>query len=54
MARRLWRDLPPQDGYLFLDRSKFAEAFAADVAPEAASFMADSQVRWVSRRSMAR
>src|SRR5215472_4582008 len=23
--------LPPQDGYLFLDRSKFREAFAADV-----------------------
>lgn len=38
--------MPPQDGYLFLDRSKFAEAFAADVGPEAASFMADSQVPW--------
>src|SRR5262249_9117734 len=26
--------LPPQDGFLFLDRSKFAASFAADVAPE--------------------
>jgi pimeloyl-ACP methyl ester carboxylesterase len=38
--------LPPQDGFLFLDKTKFAESFAADVAPEAASFMADSQVPW--------
>src|SRR6202142_864036 len=38
--------LPPQDGYLFLDRSKFAAAFAADVEPEKAAFMADSQVPW--------
>jgi pimeloyl-ACP methyl ester carboxylesterase len=38
--------LPPQDGYLFLDRAKFAAAFAADVSPDAASFMADSQVPW--------
>ncbi len=38
--------LPPQDGFLFLDRAKFPEAFAADVSPEAASFMADSQVPW--------
>ena len=38
--------LPPQDGFLFLDRSKFAASFAADVAPELASFMADSQVPW--------
>lgn len=37
---------PPQDGYLFLDRAKFAAAFAADVDPETASFMADSQVPW--------
>src|SRR6202035_1572084 len=34
--------LPPQDGYLFLDRSKFAASFAADVEPEKAAFMADS------------
>jgi pimeloyl-ACP methyl ester carboxylesterase len=38
--------LPPQDGYLFLDKAKFPGAFAADVSPEAASFMADSQVPW--------
>jgi pimeloyl-ACP methyl ester carboxylesterase len=38
--------LPPQDGFLFLDKAKFAESFAADVAPEAAAFMADSQVPW--------
>lgn len=38
--------LPPQDGYLFLDRAKFRESFAADVAADAAAFMADSQVPW--------
>ncbi len=38
--------LPPQDGYLFLDKSKFAASFAADVEPERAEFMADSQVPW--------
>jgi pimeloyl-ACP methyl ester carboxylesterase len=38
--------MPPQDGYLFLDRAKFRESFAADVAPDAAAFMADSQVPW--------
>ena len=38
--------LPPQDGFLFLDRAKFAASFAADVAPELAAFMADSQVPW--------
>jgi pimeloyl-ACP methyl ester carboxylesterase len=38
--------LPPQDGYLFLDRTKFRASFAADVSPELASFMADSQVPW--------
>jgi len=38
--------LPPKDGYLFLDRAKFAASFAADVDPDAASFMADSQVPW--------
>jgi pimeloyl-ACP methyl ester carboxylesterase len=38
--------LPPQDGFLFLDRQKFAEAFAADVKPEIAEFMANSQVPW--------
>ena len=38
--------LPPQDGYLFLDRTKFATSFAADVEPELESFTADSQVPW--------
>ena len=38
--------LPPQEGFLFLDRAKFAASFAADVAPEKAAFMADSQVPW--------
>jgi pimeloyl-ACP methyl ester carboxylesterase len=38
--------LPPQDGYLFLDKAKFAAAFAGDVKPDAAAFMADSQVPW--------
>ena len=38
--------LPPQDGFLFLDREKFAGSFAADVAREKAEFMADSQVPW--------
>jgi pimeloyl-ACP methyl ester carboxylesterase len=38
--------LPPKDGYLFLDTAKFATAFAADVDPERAAFMADSQVPW--------
>jgi pimeloyl-ACP methyl ester carboxylesterase len=38
--------LPPQDGYLFLDRAKFRASFAADVSAEAAAFMADSQVPW--------
>jgi pimeloyl-ACP methyl ester carboxylesterase len=38
--------MPPQDGFLLLDRSKFADSFAADVEPETAAFMADSQVPW--------
>jgi pimeloyl-ACP methyl ester carboxylesterase len=38
--------LPPQDGYLFLDKEKFAASFAADVETEKATFMADSQVPW--------
>jgi pimeloyl-ACP methyl ester carboxylesterase len=38
--------LPPQDGYLFLDRTKFAAAFAADLSAKTAGFMADSQVPW--------
>ena len=38
--------LPPQDGYLFVDKAKFPASFAADVSAEAAEFMADSQVPW--------
>jgi pimeloyl-ACP methyl ester carboxylesterase len=38
--------LPPQDGFLFLDREKFAASFAADVPAREAAFMADSQVPW--------
>ena len=38
--------LAPQDGYLFLDKAKFPASFAADVDPETAAFMADSQVPW--------
>ena len=38
--------LPPVDGFLFLDKDKFAASFAADVDADVASFMADSQVPW--------
>jgi len=38
--------LPPQDGFLLLDKSKFHASFAADVDVETATFMADSQVPW--------
>jgi pimeloyl-ACP methyl ester carboxylesterase len=38
--------LPPENGFLLLDREKFAESFAADVPAELAAFMADSQVPW--------
>ena len=38
--------LPPQDGFLFLDKAKFAASFAADVDARTARFMADSQVPW--------
>jgi pimeloyl-ACP methyl ester carboxylesterase len=36
--------LPPVNGFLFLDRDKFAASFAADVPGKLAAFMADSQV----------
>ena len=36
--------LPPQDGFLFLDKARFAASFAGDVEPEQAAFMADSQL----------
>jgi pimeloyl-ACP methyl ester carboxylesterase len=38
--------LPPVDGFLFLDKAAFAASFAADVEPDEAAFMADSQVPW--------
>ena len=38
--------LPPQEGFLFLDRDKFHASFAADLPAEQAAFMADSQVPW--------
>ena len=38
--------LPPEDGYLSLDKAKFPASFAADVDKEKAAFMADSQVPW--------
>jgi pimeloyl-ACP methyl ester carboxylesterase len=38
--------LPPRDGFLFLDRARFHDAFAGDLSNEDAAFMADSQVPW--------
>lgn len=38
--------LPPRDGFLFLDREKFAASFAADLPADEARFLADSQVPW--------
>jgi len=38
--------LPPQNGYLFLDRANFWASFAADLPARSAAFMADSQVPW--------
>ena len=38
--------LPPQEGFLFLDREKFHASFAGDLSAEQAAFMADSQVPW--------
>src|SRR3989449_2264683 len=38
--------LPPKDGFLLLDREKFAASFAGDLPAEQAAFMADSQVPW--------
>jgi len=38
--------LPPTDGFLFLDRDKFAASFAGDLPLDEANFMADSQVPW--------
>lgn len=38
--------LPPVDGYLFLDRSKFHDSFAGDLSAEDAGFLRDGQVPW--------
>ncbi|CAN7519810.1 alpha/beta hydrolase [Bosea sp. LjRoot90] len=38
--------LPPVDGFLLLDKAKFAASFAADVDAKTAAFMANSQVPW--------
>jgi pimeloyl-ACP methyl ester carboxylesterase len=38
--------LPPQDGFLFLDRDKFHASFAGDLPAGQAAFMADAQVPW--------
>jgi len=38
--------LPPHDGFLFLDKTKFYASFAADAGADKAGFMADSQVPW--------
>jgi pimeloyl-ACP methyl ester carboxylesterase len=38
--------LPPEDGFLYLDKEKFHDSFAGDVSNEQAEFMADSQVPW--------
>jgi pimeloyl-ACP methyl ester carboxylesterase len=38
--------LPPQDGFLLLDKARFAVSFAGDVDADSAAFMADSQVPW--------
>jgi pimeloyl-ACP methyl ester carboxylesterase len=38
--------LPPQEGFLFLDREKFHGSFAGDLDADRAAFMADSQIPW--------
>jgi pimeloyl-ACP methyl ester carboxylesterase len=38
--------LPTRDGFLYLDETKFAASFAADVDAKRAAFMAGSQVPW--------
>jgi pimeloyl-ACP methyl ester carboxylesterase len=38
--------LPPQNGFLTLDKAKFPASFAADVDPHKAQFMADAQIPW--------
>ena len=38
--------LPPREGFLYLDKAKFAASFAGDVDAKTAAFMAESQVPW--------
>ncbi|MER5889360.1 alpha/beta hydrolase [Streptomyces sp. NPDC001941] len=38
--------LPPEGGFLHLDRAKFAASFAADLPADEARFLADAQVPW--------
>ena len=38
--------LAPQDGFLMLDKTKFAASFAADLPKDQADFMANAQVPW--------
>jgi hypothetical protein len=43
--------LPPQDGFLFLDKARFAESFAADLDPSLAEFRATRRSSGASPRS---
>src|ERR1700686_5192177 len=38
--------LPPREGFLYLDKAKFAASFAADAKPDLTAFMAESQMPW--------
>src|SRR5215203_2079431 len=38
--------LPPQDGFLLLEREKMPASFAGDLGADEGAFMADSQVPW--------
>lgn len=42
--------LPPQDGFLLLDREEFPGSFAGDLPEQQAAFMADPQVPWGAGR----
>ena len=46
--------LPPRDGYLLLDKSKFAASFAADIDPEVAASWPMLRCHGAWRRSRAR
>jgi pimeloyl-ACP methyl ester carboxylesterase len=38
--------LPPQDGFLMLDKAKFHDSFAQDLSDKRATFLANAQVPW--------